>query len=129
MPHLAIEYSSGLEDRVDMHAVCKAAHTAMQEAGIFPLAGIRVRAFRADYAIVADGLPENDFAAMTLSAGAGRTTEALKAAGDHIFAAVQAALAGPLGTEHFALSLEIRVINPDLSWKDTPIHARLSGRK
>ena len=128
MAHLAIEYSAGLETRADMDALCRAAHAAMIEAAIFPTAGIRVRTHKADHAIVADGLPQNDFAALTLSAGAGRTTEQLKTAGDLIFRAVQAALAGPLSTPHFALSLEIRVIDPALSWKDTPIHARLSKK-
>lgn len=129
MPHLTIEYSPGLEARADIAGICKAAHGAMRQARIFPLAGIRIRAFRADHCIIADGLAENDFLAMTLAVGAGRGTAALRQAGDAIFAAVQAALAGPLSTPHFALSLEIRVIDPELSWKDTPIHARLSGRK
>ncbi|WP_226550618.1 MULTISPECIES: 5-carboxymethyl-2-hydroxymuconate Delta-isomerase [Celeribacter] len=128
MPHLAIEYSAGLEARADIKGVCEKAYEAMLTAGIFPKAGIRVRAHKADVAIVGDALPENDFAALTLSVGAGRSTEALKDAGDMIFAAVQEALKGPLSTPHFALSLEIREINPELSWKDTPIHARLSGK-
>lgn len=128
MPHLKIEYSAGLAERVDMSAVCHALHAGMVECGLFPVAGIRVRAFCADHAIVADGLPENDFAALTLSVGAGRDTATLRAGGDAIFAAAQTALAGPLATEHFALSLEIRVIDPELSWKQTPIHARLSGQ-
>ncbi|WP_054302946.1 5-carboxymethyl-2-hydroxymuconate Delta-isomerase [Gemmobacter sp. LW-1] len=129
MPHLSIEYSPGLEVRADVSGLCRALHAAMAAAGIFPLAGIRVRAYRADHCIVADGLPQNDFFAMTLSVGAGRTKAELKAAGDGIFRAAQAALAGPLSTPHFALSLEIRVIDPELSWKDTPIHARLAGKQ
>lgn len=128
MPHLHIEYSAGLSVRADIAALCRAAHGAMAQAGIFPLAGIRVRAFQADHAIVSDGLPENDFCALTLSVGAGRTKADLAAAGTLIFTAVQAALAAPLSTPYFALSLEIREIDPDLSWKDTPIHARLSGK-
>lgn len=128
MPHLRIEYSSGLADRADIGALCRSLHQAMVETGIFPLAGIRVRAFAADHAIVAEGLPENDFAALILSVGAGRSKEALADAGAKIMAAAEAALAEPLATPHFALSLEIRVIDPDLSWKNTPIHARLSGR-
>lgn len=132
MAHLSIEYSPGLETRLEdgagIDALCRSAQAALIEAAIFPVAGIRVRAHRADYAVVADGMAENDFLAATMSVGAGRTTEALKAAGDLVFAALQAALAGPLATEHFALSFEIRVIDPDLSWKDTPIHARLTGR-
>lgn len=128
MAHLNIEYSAGLEARADVASVCSAAHAALISAKIFPVAGIRVRAHRADHAIVADGLAENDFLAATMSVGAGRTTTDLKAAGDLVFAALQDALAGPLATHHFALSLEIRVIDPALSWKDTPIHARLSGK-
>ena len=129
MPHLRLEYSPGLEARADLPLLCETLRRAMVETGIFPVAGIRVRAFRADHAAVADGSPEDDFAALTLSVGAGRSTEALEAAGALIFAAAQRELAGPLSTPHFALSLEIRVIDPALNWKDTPIHARLSGHK
>lgn len=128
MPHLSMEYSAGLEARCDMQTVARTAYQAMIDAGIFPMGGIRVRAYRADIAIVADDHPENDFLAMTLAVGAGRDTDTLKAAGDTIFAAVQGALTGPLSTPHFALSLEIREIDPALSWKDTPIHARLSKK-
>ncbi|WBU63579.1 5-carboxymethyl-2-hydroxymuconate isomerase [Paracoccus aerodenitrificans] len=128
MPHLRIEYSRGLEGRADIPALCRTLHRAMNEAGIFPQAGIRIRAYAADHAIVADGLPENDFAALTLIVGAGRSKDALARAGQQIMAAAEAALARPLATPHFALSLEIRVADPDLSWKNTPIHARLSGK-
>lgn len=127
MPHLHIEYSAGLADWVDIRSVCEAAHEVMLASAVFPDAGIRVRAYRADHAIVADGLPENNFMALTLSVGAGRKTEELVGAGDEIFGSVQSVLKDLLATTHFALSLEIREINAELSWKDTPIHARLSG--
>lgn len=126
MPHLHIEYSPTLERHAEIRDVCQAAYLAMRESEIFPLAGIRVRAFAADCCIVADNHPDNGFLAMTLSVGAGRETSALKVAGNKLFAAVQRALAKPLAEPHFALSLEIREIDAELSWKDTPIHARLS---
>ncbi|MFG6668205.1 5-carboxymethyl-2-hydroxymuconate Delta-isomerase [Halomonas sp. HNIBRBA4712] len=126
MPHLHIEYSPDLEQRIDMNDVCKAAHRVMTASALFPTAGIRIRAFAADHCIVADDHPDNDFLAMTLSVGSGRSQADLKAAGDQLFAAVQSVLASPLATPHFALSLEIREIDAALSWKDTPIHARLS---
>ncbi|WP_108262776.1 5-carboxymethyl-2-hydroxymuconate Delta-isomerase [Mangrovicoccus ximenensis] len=129
MPHLSIEYSPEAERAADIAELCRAVHAVLAASEDFPLAGIRVRAHRADHAITADGHPGNDFVAMTLSVGAGRSTEVLKAAGDAIFAAAQGVLAAPLAKPHFALSLEIRVIDPALSWKDTPIHARLPGRK
>ena len=126
MPHMSIEYSPGMEENADMAAFCATIHDAMRAEAIFPLAGIRVRAYRADHAIVADGLPENGFVALTLTVGAGRATEVLQEVGNRIFAAAKAALAEPLSTTHFALSLQIRVTDPDLSWKATPIHQRLS---
>ncbi len=131
MPHLSIEYAPGLAALADVPALCRSLHSAMVEAGIFPLAGIRIRAHCANFCIVADddGTGTNTFVAMTLSVGAGRPTEALRAAGDLVFDAARQALAGPLATQHFALSLEIRQIDPELSWKETPIHARLSGQQ
>ena len=128
MPHMRIEYSPGLAEQVDMDALCRHLHGAMMETGIFPLAGIRVRAFCADHCIVADGHPKNEFAACILTVGAGRSTETLNAAGTHIFRALQEFFTELLSSPHFALSLDIREANPELSWKDTPIHARLSQK-
>ncbi|TMV89984.1 5-carboxymethyl-2-hydroxymuconate isomerase [Thioclava sp. BHET1] len=128
MPHLTLEYSPGLAARADIPALCRVLHSAICEAGIFPLGGIRVRAYCADHAIVGDGLPENDFAALGFAVASGRSPEALRAAGDLIFTAATRALAEPLATPHFTLSFEIREINPDLSWKQNSIHARLAGQ-
>ena len=45
-----------------------------------------------------------------------------------VFAAVSEYLAGLFETPHFALSLEIREIDPALSWKKNAIHPRLRGK-
>lgn len=127
MPHLHIEYSGGLDDVTEVRALCDGLHKDMVASANFPTAGIRVRAFRADHAIVADGLAQNQFVAMTLTVGAGRTTEVLRVEGDILFATAQSILAARLSEPHIALSLEIKQSDPDLSWKDTPIHARLTG--
>lgn len=128
MPHLSIDYSPSLETRIDIAALLGALHEVLLASDVFPTAGIRLRAHRADHAIIADGHAENDFLAMTLSVGAGRSTAQLQAAGDSLFAVAQSELEEPLSTPHFTLSLDVRVIDPELSWKDTPIHARLSGK-
>lgn len=128
MPHLVIEYSPDLAAQTEIGALCRAVHAVMVADPLFPTAGIRVRAYPAAACLIADGLPQNGFVAMTLSVGAGRSKADLRAAGAAIFAAAQAVLAAPLSGEHFALSLHIREIDPDLSWKDTPIHARLTGK-
>ena len=127
MPHFHIEYSDGLSGDTEVRPLCEVLHKGMVASAVFPTAGIRVRAFRAEYAIVADGLAQNQFVAMTLTVGAGRTTDVLRAEGDILFATAQSILAARLSEPHFALSLEIKQSDPELSWKDTPIHARLSG--
>lgn len=126
MPHLTIDYAPVLEETVDFAALCRALYDALIQTGVFPLAGIRVRAHRADHCVVADGLPRNGYVALTLAVGAGRDSATLRAAGDRVFAAAQAALAGPLAAPHCALSLDIRVSDPALSWKDNPMHTRLA---
>ena len=126
MAHLKIEYSKALEELMSLDALVQTLHKTMVTNAVFPTAGIRVRAFCADYALVADGLSQNNFVAMTLSVGVGRELAVLQAAGDELFAAARTILAEPLTSPYFALSLEIHEITPELSWKDTPIHARLS---
>ncbi len=55
MPHFKIDYSANLETHVDMAGLCQ--HIRATAAGIetFPMAGIRVRAVRADHYAIADG--------------------------------------------------------------------------
>lgn len=93
--------------------------------GFFEMGAVRVRGVKCDVYTVADDLPENGFIDLSLRLGAGRSDEDKKAIGDSIFAAVENFLAEPLATEHFALSFEIREINPALSFKRNAIHPRL----
>ncbi len=122
-----IEYSQGLASQVDVAAVCAVAHRALVDNPLFPVAGVRVRAYTPDHYIVADDDERNEFMALTLSVGAGRSKEDLRAAGDAVFRAVKEALSGPLSGEHFALSLNILELVPELSWKENPMHGRLKG--
>ena len=64
MPHLSIQYSGQLDQSYDMQALCDQLGKVMTETGIFPRAGVRVRAFPARYETVADRHPEKGFVAM-----------------------------------------------------------------
>ena len=125
MPHLTFDYSANLEGLVDLKALAKLIHQTMMETGLFELGAIRVRGFRTEIYAVADLLEENSFIDLSLRIGKGRSEAARKAAGDAIFAAVSAFLAERFETPHFMLSLEIREIDADLSWKKNAIHPRL----
>ncbi len=128
MPHFTIEYSANLDEAVDFGNLCKVVHTTIMTTGLFELGAVRVRAFRATSYAIADRLPENGFIDMSFRIGRGRSDEEKQKTGEAIFATVSAFLAPLFQTPHFALSLEIREIDAELSWKKNAIHPRLRGK-
>lgn len=125
MPHLSIEYSGNLDARADIGGLCRDLRRAMLETGLFEIGAVRVRAIRCAAYAIADLDPENAFVDMTLRIGAGRTRADKARAGEAIFVAAQASLRPLFESPHFALSFEIREIDPELSWKRNAIHPRL----
>ncbi|TPN29657.1 5-carboxymethyl-2-hydroxymuconate Delta-isomerase [Mesorhizobium sp. B2-3-3] len=128
MPHFSIEYSANLDAKVDMDELCALVLRTVLDTGLFETGAVRVRAFRATAYAIADGLPENAFLDMSFRIGTGRSGEDKKRTGEAVFAAVSGYLGKLFETPHFALSLEIREIDPVLSWKKNAIHPRLRGK-
>lgn len=128
MPHMSIEYSANLDARVDMAEFCAVVQKTILETGLFEVGAVRVRAFRAEAYAIADRLPENGFIDMNFRIGRGRSADEKKRAGEAIFATASDHLAKLFATPHFALSLEIREIDSELSWKKNAIHPRLRGK-
>ncbi len=126
MPHLIIQYSANVEKNLDMSLLCSAMYDVMLSSGVFPLAGIRVRAFAADHALIADQLPDNGFVDMVLRMGEGRSAEDKKKVGQSIMTQAESVCAELLDKPHFALSLEIVEISREFSWKTNTMHARLA---
>ena len=128
MPHFSIEYSANLDANVDMGELCALVLRTVLDTGLFETGAVRVRAFRAEAYAIADNLPENAFLDMSFRVGTGRSEEDRKRTGEAVFKAVSEYLALLFDTPHFALSLEIREIDPALSWKKNAIHPRLRGK-
>ncbi|MBL4811599.1 MAG: 5-carboxymethyl-2-hydroxymuconate Delta-isomerase [Rhodobacteraceae bacterium] len=126
MPHLIIEYSANLDPRVDMAAACETLRVAMIRTGVFPCAGVRVRAHRAELFSLADAHSDNAFAHLQIRIGSGRDLATRRRAGEALMQEAQAIFAEELLTGYFALSLEICEIDAATSWKANPIHARLA---
>lgn len=124
MPHLTLEYSANLQDLVDIQTLCSGALEAACSTGVLPLPGTRVRAVRCDHFAIADQKPQNAFIDAHLRIGAGRTAEQKRAIGDAIFKALSEYCSALLAEQHFAVSLEIREIDPDFSWKNNSIRKR-----
>ncbi|KPP86766.1 MAG: 5-carboxymethyl-2-hydroxymuconate isomerase [Rhodobacteraceae bacterium HLUCCO07] len=125
MPHLSIEYSANLDSMIDMHALCDHLRLATIDTGVFPMAGIRVRAFRADHVAIADGDPKHGFLDLSVRLRGGRDLATRKRATEHIFAALTDFMAPALAQHPIALSMETRDIDPELSPKAGTIRDHL----
>ena len=121
MPHLTLDYSDNMEARVDMAALCDCVRIAAIETGVFPKAGIRVRAFKADHVSIADGNPDNGYIDISVRLREGRDQETREQATAHIFAAAEQFLKPVMDAYPVALSLEMRNIDASLSPKANSI--------
>lgn len=121
MPHIILEYSTNLEECIDMAGLCHALKDAAEATGVFPPAGIRVRAFAASHVVIADGDPGHGFIDITLRLAAGRMPEAKTLATDAVFDAAQAYTADLMAKTPFMLSLELREIDGAFSRKASSI--------
>jgi 5-carboxymethyl-2-hydroxymuconate isomerase len=127
MPHFTIEYSANLDKRLDMAAVVEVVRKAAIETGIFPLGGIRVRAFKAEHYAIADGNPQHGFLDMVLRLGEGRDLATRKKAGEHVFKAVSAHLDPVFASSKFALSFDMQINDSQTSWKRNNLHEALKA--
>lgn len=127
MPHIQIDYSANLESRLDVAGLCRVLRDAAVATGVLPLAGIRVRAMKADHVVIADGNPEHAFLDISVRLRGGRTAEAKAQATEAIFAAAEAYCADVMATSPFMLSMEMRDIDPALSPKASSIRKYLPG--
>ena len=125
MPHIMIEYSANLEGELDMSAFCEVIRATAAGIEAFPTAGIRVRAFRADYYAIADGASGHAFIDISIRLREGRSQEVKQAATTQIFAAAEAFLAPHMARRSLALSLEMRDIDAMLSPKTGSIRDHL----
>ena len=129
MPHVMIDSSRNLEDRLDIAGLCRVLRDAAVATGILPLAGIRVRATACDHVVIADGNTDHAFLDILLRLRAGRALSDKERATTKIFAAAEAFCANVLATSSFMLSFEMRDIDVSLSPKTSSIRRYLPGEK
>lgn len=128
MPHLTIEYSANLEDEVEMSEFCAAMRDAMIATGIFPLGGIRVRAFACNTYVIADGDPAYAYVHMTCRVGHGRAEDVRLDAATVIYDAAEAFLHARV-TRPLAISLDLDELDPATSLKRyNTIHSHLAAK-
>jgi 5-carboxymethyl-2-hydroxymuconate isomerase len=124
---MIVDYSANVEEWTDMPALCDRLRCAMIDTGALPLAGVRVRAHRADHVSIADGGDRHGFIDLTLRLRAGRDTDTKRRITRQVFDAAQAFLAPVMAKRSLALSFELRDIDPEFSPKTGTIRDHLSG--
>jgi len=121
MPHISLEYSANLETALDIHGLCVALKDSAATTGVFPPAGIRVRATACTHSIIANGDPQHGFIDIHVRLRAGRTDAAKTTATDALFVTARNFTAAHMAAHPFMLSLEMRDIDADLSRKASSI--------
>jgi 5-carboxymethyl-2-hydroxymuconate isomerase len=127
MAHFIIDYSPNLEEAIDWPAFCDLLRTQAIATGVFPLAGIRVRAFAATHVSIADGDAQHGYIDISVRLREGRTLEARKTATSALFAAAEEFLKPIMQTRSLALSMEMRDIDAELAPKTGTIRDYLKG--
>lgn len=125
MPHFHLDYSPNLESRLDIGALCVHLRDAAVATGVFPLAGIRVRATPAAHVVMADGNPDHAYLDLSVRLREGRDLEVRKAAMVTIFAAFESFCADVMASSSLMLSMEMRDIDAQLSLKASSIREYL----
>ena len=125
MPHIHIDYSRNLDARLDMPALLAVLRDALAATGVFPLAGIRVRAVAVDHVVMADGNPQHGFLDISLRIGAGRDGATQTRVLDLVFAAAQEFCGPQMQQTSIMLSIELREIDAGLSRKASSIRDHL----
>ncbi|MGD9942583.1 MAG: 5-carboxymethyl-2-hydroxymuconate Delta-isomerase [Burkholderiaceae bacterium] len=132
MPHIVIEYSANLRERIALPALIDRLHGAALATGLFPIGGTRTRAVERSHYRIADGHPDNGFVHVEIRVGSGRDAEARRRAAQAVFDALDAHLAPLFAQAPLGISLEMRELDPELSFKHNNLHdyvkARAAGR-
>ena len=125
MAHVTIEWTANLEGEFDLRALMELIAEDMRDRaeGVFPVGGIRVRAYRVeDYVIADDAGPDDAFINLDVKMGAGRSAEFRQRYFDALFEQVSAFFGDLFERRPLALSMYVEEAE---GWKKNSIHQRL----
>lgn len=127
MAHVTIEWTANLEGEIDLAGLMRlvADDMRLNADGVFPVGGIRVRAYRVTDYVIADGAgPGDAFINLDVKMGVGRSAEFRQRYFDALFARIRDFLGDLFDRRPLALSLYVAEVD---GWKHNSIHKRLKG--
>jgi 5-carboxymethyl-2-hydroxymuconate isomerase len=129
LPHIVIEYSANLENRIDLRELVRKSHEAALASGVFEMGALRTRCARRDVYRIADGHPDNSFVTVNVRVGHGRDEATRHRAGKMIFEAVCAHLAPVYAATPMGITLDVAEIDPSATFRQNNMHAIVKARK
>jgi len=129
MAHIVIEHSHNLRGRLDVPKLVQALHRAALATGIFPIGGIRTRAYETHTYCVADGHPDNAFVHVSVRVGHGRDLPTRRRACEQIFNAACTEMQELFASTPLGISVEMQELDPDLSFKKNNLHELVKARQ
>jgi 5-carboxymethyl-2-hydroxymuconate isomerase len=128
LPHLVVEYSANIKAAFDLDALLDRLHAEAIDTGMFPLGGIRIRAYPAHDYRIADCAPDNAFVHVTAIVGSGRPLERREAVSKRLFAALCEELQSLQSQSPLAISFNMREFDPVLNFKQNNLHEYVERR-
>jgi 5-carboxymethyl-2-hydroxymuconate isomerase len=134
MPHLVVLYTKNLDAQTDMTKLCRSLADTMlsirdeAERQVFPTGGVRVLAYPAAHAAVADGLRDYAFAYLNLRMGRGRSAEVKKRTGDELLATARAHFEPLFAEAYVGLTIQIDEGPEVFDARYSTIHPLFAGR-
>jgi len=129
MAHIVIEHSRNLRGRLDIQRLVQTLHEAALATGIFPIGGLRTRAYETESYCIADGHPDNAFVHVSVRVGHGRDVPTRRRACEQIFAAACAQMAELFASAPLGISVEMQELDPELSLKKNNLHEHVKARR
>lgn len=126
--HFVLEYSDNIDsDTLALQELFATLHDCALSTGLFPLKGIRSRAYACHDYRVGDGNPEHMFVHLTALIGSGRSAEEKSLAAEAFFAVYERHFAPCFDTRGVAMSFEMKELEPVLKYNKNNIQDYLEA--
>lgn len=116
MAHFVLEHSANLSQSLELQTLFSKLHNCAVESGVFPLKGIRSRAYACENYRLADGNPDHGFVHLQILVGAGREHSVRENMAKAFFTILQDHLAKHFQQRGMAVSFELKELEPVLKY-------------
>jgi 5-carboxymethyl-2-hydroxymuconate isomerase len=130
MPNIVVEYSANIAADADIPGLLEtiAATTVEAGRGAFPLAAVRVRAYRADDYVIGDGDPAYAFVNISVRVARGRPEADKVRTFDAVWEAVKTRLDPVDRKWTLAIAMDVEEFGDRLAYKQNRLHEKFGTK-